>query len=167
MNYLNPTTSMASGREALTYFHNAATREFGDKYKLKLDELISAVGGAKPELFLQNFGSSINFEKERIGFSSSDLKSAMENLAYAGKGQIPKGISPWFQALANEQMNYTWTDAIPFVLQESAKDIAKGTAEVGNAVIDFGKTFLQFAPLAAILGIGFIAFQKTKRFANK
>ena len=60
-----------------------------------------------------------------------------------------------------------YVGATPEVALESAKDLAKGAQAVGNAVIDTGKTLLQFGPILIVVAVVFIGYAYTRRIAGR
>lgn len=153
--------NIARSREALSYFHNQASQYSG--YNLTFNQLLDRVGGggAKTSIFLDGFGFTI----EQVGLSTSKLKTAMENLADDGHGQLPELQSSWFSALSSEAQHINWVAAIPEIAVGVAGDVAKGFAEGGESVIGVLKSMNVIIPILVIGGFVFIAVMKIKKEA--
>lgn len=157
---------MDKGREAFVYFHNRASR-YSD-YKYKLDEALKIV--ARSEKNIGNFTDSLGGlirEIQSDGFlSGNKVKNAMENLADKGAGKVPN-INTFFAALSNEAQDFTFKEAAPFVLIESAKEVAVGAQAVGDSIITTGKILTTIGPIVVVSAILYIVFYKTKQAAGK
>lgn len=154
-------SSLSYGREALTAFHNASLI-FSD-YKLRsVDELANTVSKGHPNIFIEGLGDAIINEMKYANMTMGRVRIAMENLAHLGRGKIPSSMTPFFQSLANQQISSSWVDAIPYTIKHTSSDVVKGTVEIGNAVIDTGKSLLQFGPILLILGAAAFIFYKVR-----
>jgi hypothetical protein len=155
-----PVNDIDRGREAVTYFHNASVGK--GQYSETLDSLINIVSKGTPDIFLDSFGFAIS----SIELSTSNVEAAMENLASHAAGQIPRQEA-FFSALSNQAQDFGIADWLPYVAKESAKDVVHGAAEVGNAVIDTGRSLLVIAPLAIVAAVLFIGYAKTRQIAGR
>jgi hypothetical protein len=152
--------------EALTFFHNKMLINYPDVYHETIDTLKKKVGGASYQSFVEGFALSIN----SIDLSTSQLQDAMESLADASGGGIPRQTK-FFTALKNRAQTITpgdWiTDVIPSVAVDSAADIAAGAQEIGNAVIDTGKSLLVLGPIVIVGALLFIVYARTRQIAGR
>lgn len=158
-----PVNDVDKARLAMIDFHNQAMA-FYPKYSLTLDALIDVVGGKNPPVFMESFGFAIN----SIGMSRGQVEDAMESLAVQAQGGVPR-YEEFFKALSERVSNPTLMDYVkvtPQVAGETAVDVAKGFQEVGNAVIDTGKSLLVIGPLLIVAAIVFIGYRRTKMFAG-
>lgn len=157
---------MDRGREAFVYFHNRASRYSG--YSYTLDEALKIV--ARSEKNIGNFTDSLGGlirEIQSDGFlTGNKVKNAMENLADKGAGKVPN-INTFFSALSNEAQDFTFKEAAPFVLIESAKEVATGAQAVGDSIITTGKILTTIGPIVIVGAILYIVFYKTKQAAGK
>lgn len=148
------------GREALTEFHNYSVGF--SSYDLTYNELLQVVGGKHPDIFLDGLGLAIR----EIGMTTSQVKEAMRALADKAQGKIPPNQSAFFMALSNRIQNIStsdWLLATPQLLLESGKDIAMGFKQVGEAVLDTGKSFLVIGPLLIVAGVVYFGFLYSKK----
>lgn len=157
---------MDRGREAFVYFHNRASRYSG--YSYTLDEALKIVSRSEKNIgiFTDGIGGLIR-ELQNDGFlSGNKTKNAMENLADQGAGKLPDR-NTFFAALSNEAQNFTFREAAPFVLIESAKEVATGAQAVGDSIISTGKILTTIAPIVIVSAILYVVFYKTKQVAGK
>lgn len=158
-----PANDIEKARLALSFFHN---RSVGmPNYNFTLDGLIEHVGGKYPTMFLEDFGFAIN----TIGMSVSQTEDAMESLANVSQGKVPSRTS-FIQALSTRIANPTFGDyigATPSVALESAGDVVTGFQEVGNAVLDTGKSLLVIGPLLVVAAVVFIGYSRTRQIAGR
>lgn len=166
MSFFNsqPENDIEKARLGMIAFHNKSIL-FQPKYSETLDSLIKVVGGKNSTIFMESLGLAIN----SIGMSIGQVEDAMESLAIQAQGGIPIQ-SQFFQALSNRISNPTLMDyvkATPQVAGQSALDVVKGAAEVGNAVLDTGKTLLIIGPLLIVAAVIFIGYKRTRLLAGK
>lgn len=146
------------GREALVVFHNYCVNHFSS-YRLTFDQLLTAVTSQKGAKFLpEAIGQMIRESDMSLG----KVEDAMEALAKRGGGRIPDNWMSWLNALADEASKVTFIDAASYVTVESAKDVAKGFAEVGDTILDTAKSIGFVAPLALTAAFLFIIYRKAK-----
>lgn len=152
--------------EALTYFHNRMLTDYPGTYNETLNSLKDKIGGASYQGFVDGFAMSVN----SIGLSSGQLQDAMEALADASGGGIPKQTK-FFTALSNRAQTITpgdWiTEVIPTVAADSALDVLHGAQEVGNAVIETGKLLTGIGPYVIVAAVLFIVYARTRMIAGK
>ncbi len=154
------------GRKALMSFHNYAISKYKQNYNRSfeqlLDELASnrVIGG--PYL-TEGLGLAINSNE----MSDSKVRAAMEFLADKGQGRLPATSTAWFKALTDQSTSVSFLESIPYVAVESAKDVVKGTAEIGKAVIDTGKSLLTVGPILIVGAVIFIGYAYTRRIAGR
>lgn len=156
-----PANDIDKARLALSYFHNNSVA-FKPKYSYTLESLITKLGGT---MFLEDFGFAIN----TIGMSVSDVEDAMDALANKSQGNIPTKTS-FFQALSNRVSNPTFMDyvgATPKIAGDTALTVVKGAAEVGNAVLDTGKSLLVIGPLLIVAAVVFIGYSRVRQIAGR
>lgn len=157
---------MDRGREAFIYFHNRASRYASYSYTLDEALKIVARGEKNIGIFTDGLGGLVR-ELQSDGFlSGNKTKNAMENLADQGAGKLPDR-NTFFSALSSEAQNFTFREAAPFVLTESAKEIATGAQVVGDSIITTGKILTTIAPVVVVGAILYIVFYKTKQAAGK
>lgn len=157
---------MDKGRAAFVYFHNRASR-YPD-YNYTLDEALKTVSRGEKNIgfFTDGIGGLIR-EIQSDGFlSGNKVKNAMENLADKGAGKIPDR-NTFFAALSSEAQDFTFREAAPFVLVESAKEVATGAQAVGDSIITTGKILTTIGPIVVVSAILYIIFYKTKQVAGK
>jgi len=157
---------MDRGREAFVYFHNQASKYSG--YSYTLDEALKIVSKGEKNIgfFTDGIGGLIR-EIQNDGFlSGNKVKKAMENLADKGAGKIPDR-NTFFAALSSEAQDFTFREAAPVVLVESAKEIATGAQAVGDSIITTGKILTTIGPIVVVSAILYIVFYKTKQAAGK
>lgn len=163
-----PVNDFDKARGAMIAFHNYSITNFPGVYKESLDSLIMKVSGgtdSRRTAFLEGFGFAIN----QIGMSISQSDDAMEMLAYDSQGQIPKKEN-FFRALSERVSNPTFMDyvgATPKVALETGKDVVMGFKEVGDAVLDTGKSLLVIGPLLIVAAVVFIGYSRTRQFAGR
>ena len=151
-----------AGRDAFTYFFNASV----PFTELRFNEFASQVAGgeSKVQYFFDGLGLAINSIQSDGLLSNSQLKSSMENLAYQAQGKIPKRES-FYSAISGQAQDFNFMQAVPTVAKETAGKILEGAQEVGNAVLDTGKSLLTVGPLVIVLCIGFYVWSKTKKLS--
>lgn len=162
--FFQPSNDIDTGRSALAYFHNAMVSMYSS-YRLTLTQVTAEVSKNKPEIFLTDLGFAIN----TIELSDSGVKDAMENLAKFSGGSIP-GQAQFFQALSNRKANLTFGDYVggaPEIAAGMATDVVKGAQQVGDAVLDTGKSLLVIGPILAVAAIVFIGYAKTRQVAGR
>lgn len=146
------------GREAVVIFHNYCANNFSS-YTLRLEELIASTEAQKGgRFFLEGMGMVIR-ETE---LSSSKVEDAMIALAKQGRGRIPDNWNTWIRVLGDEAAKVDWLDATAYTATETAKDLAKGAAQVGDVVLDTAKSIGVIAPLAITAALLFILYRKAK-----
>lgn len=158
-----PANDIDKGRLALSFFHNDSIGL--GQYRDTLESLISKVGGKNPTAWLEDFGFAIN----TLEMSTGQVQDAMEDLANASQGKIPTP-TVFFQALSKRISNPTFGDyvgATPKIAADSALTVVKGAAEVGNAVLDTGKSLLVIGPIVAVGAILFIVYARTRSIAGR
>lgn len=157
---------MDRGREAFQYFHNRASRYSG--YSYTMDEALKIVARSEKNIgiFTDSIGGLIR-EIQGDGFlTGNKVKNAMENLADKGAGKIPDR-NTFFAALSSEAQDFTFREAAPFVLVESAKEVATGAQAVGDSIITTGKILTTIGPIVVVAAILYVVFYKTKQAAGK
>lgn len=162
-----PENDIEKARIGMIAFHNQAL-VFAPKYSETLNGLIKIVGengrGYNESIFMESFGFAIN----SIGMSIGQVEAAMKDLAVQAQGGIPNQAT-FFKALSDRVSSPTLLDyvkATPQVALDSAVDVVKGAAEVGNAVLDTGKSLLVIGPLLIVAAIVFIGYRRTKMLAG-
>jgi len=158
-----PTNDIEKARLALSFFHNYSVGFPG--YNYTLDSLIEKIGGKYPTMFLEDYGFAIN----TIGMSVGQTQQALEALADTSQGKIPTKTA-FFQALSARVSNPTFMDyvgATPKVALESAGDVVMGFKEVGDAVLDTGKSLLVIGPLLIVAAVVFIGYSRTRQIAGR
>lgn len=160
-----PANDFDKARLALSYFHNASIGLPYYPKGLTLDSLEEMVGGKFPTIFLESFGFAIN----TIGMSTGQVQDAMEDLANVCQGKIPTQTT-FIQALSKRISNPTFGDyikATPAIAGQTALTAVGGLKDIGDAVIDTGKSLLVVGPLVAVGAILFIVYARTRTFAGR
>jgi hypothetical protein len=145
-------------------FHNRSLKFEG--YNFSYDTMLGVVAPKSPQIFLEGLGFAIT----AIEMSSGKVKEAMEALADQCQGKIPNNQNYFFRALSDREQNITffdWVKATPSIAADTAVDVAKGAQEVGNAVIDTGKSLLTIGPLVIVAAVLFIVYAKTRQVAGR
>lgn len=162
LDFSNQYSDSERGRQALTYFHNYALSHYPKNYKRSLEQLITEAS-AKNRFLLEGLGLAINSSE----ISDSKVEAAMSRLADAGQGRLPADWNSWFSILTSESVKVTFLESVPFVVTESTKDILKGTAQIGDAVLDVGKSLLTVGPILVLAAIIFIGYARTRQIAGR
>jgi hypothetical protein len=160
--FTNRDQYISKAKSALTYYYNQAHR-YG--FALPWLEFLNAVGGKHADIFLENFGWTIQTLTLDDQLTESKLRGAMEDLADRGQGKIPASQTMWFQALSDKIQNYSWIDAGLAVSAASIKDIAGGVQDVGDGVLTVFKSFKAIGPLMIVGAIIFIFYSRVKKLA--
>lgn len=162
MNY-NADNDWEQGREAFIWYFNQAVKNGLD---LKLDQAATQVAGGekKVQYFYQGLGGAIHDIQDDGFLSNSNAQKAMENLANQGGDKLPK-ISSFYAAISGQAQNFSFFEAAPFVLKETAGAVVKGAEDVGNAVIDTGKSLLSIGPIVIVAAALFFVWSKTKKLS--
>lgn len=163
--FTSPENDIDRGREAMMYFHNQMSTYA--KYKgTTLNQMIDVVSKGKPDIFLDAFGFAINANEMR----DAQVKDAMVALAQRSSGVIPPNQSQFFNALTARIQAITVTDtffASPEIAKGMAGDVITGAKEIGDAVIDTGKSLLVIGPILIVAAIVFIGYSRTRQYAGR
>lgn len=153
---------ISKGRSALIYFFNQS-----HKYGLEMpfENFVKIVGGKFPNIFLENFGWTIQSLTLDDQLTESKLRDAMEDLADRAQGKIPASNTMFFQALSDKIQNYSFVDIASFTVTESAKDLAMGIKDVGDGVTTVFKSFKSIGPLMIVAAVIYIFYKRVKRAA--
>jgi len=157
-----PQNQIDKGREALKYFHNQACKY--SSYNLTFDQLLSQVGGKRPDIFLEGMGTAI----EATGMGSGKVEDAMEALADRGQGKVPASMNSFFSALSDRATTITFTDAVgaaPQIATEVAGDVVKGAASVGDTVLTTLSSLQTILPLLVVGGVIYVFVSKVRKVA--
>lgn len=165
MSFFNfqPMNDIDRGREALKYFHNSSVGY--SNYGLGFDEMLTRVSKGRPDIFLEGVGLAIN----SIGMSDSHVRDSMEGLAKQAQGRLPANNSVFYKALSDREGTLTFTDWVkvtPQAAANTALDLAKGAQQVGDAVLDAGKSLLTIGPLLVVGAVIFIVVMRSKQLAG-
>lgn len=160
--FTNKDKYISKAKSALTYYFNQSHR-YG--FAMNFDDFIKAVGGKFPNIFLENFGWTIQTLTLDGQLTESKLRGAMEDLADRGQGKIPGSQTMWFQALSDKIQDYSFIDAAKFTVTESAQDLAMGIKDVGDGAITVLKSFKAIGPLMIVGAIIFIFYSRVKKLA--
>lgn len=189
----NPLKDTERGMMALKYFHNESLKHYSSNYPhTRMEQLVDAM---KVKYGKVDVVGAIGMNVYYSEINEPDIEEAMEAVARQGQGRLPENWNSWLSALTDAQQTFEFSDwfsiaeetadealapvtsaiksakygaeAVGFVATETAKDIGSGAVAIGGAVIDTGKTLLMFAPLAIVVGIGFIAYAKTRQVAGR
>jgi hypothetical protein len=156
----NPLNQIEIGRAAILKFHNFSCAF--PAYTISIEDLVKRFGG---DIFLEGFGFAI----VETDASDSQVRDAMLALANQGQGRIPASQTAFFQALSNRTSNLTagdWVSLTPAIAADVGKEVIKGTAEVGSAILDVGKSLLTIGPILVVAAVLYIGFVKTKQIAS-
>lgn len=163
----SPVNDIDRGREAMVYFHNEMMRfEVYRARRMSVEQLIDTVGGKSPESFLDGLGLAIN----SIEMRDAQVEDAMERLAMKAQGQLPSNQSVFFKALSDRMQDISAGDfvrAAPTIAKDTAVTAVKGIAQVGEAVIDTGKSLLAVGPILIVAAVIFIGYSYTRRVAQR
>lgn len=146
------------GKDALVYFHNASL-EYPAYGSRPIAQLYAELQAANPS-FLEGFG----FALATADFKESRVEDAMEELAAASKGQIPKA-SGFFNALQGQVGKLDFLDTIKVVSADTASQLGDGLAQVGDTAVDVlkeAKGYVVYLPLLAFAGLAFYIWNKGK-----
>lgn len=156
------TNDYETGREAFSYFYNRSV-PYTD---LKFSEMAKQIAGSEKsiEFFFDGMGLAINSIQSDGFLSGGSVKMLMENLADKAKGKLPTRAS-FYAAISGKAQDFSFMEAAPIVLKETAVKVLEGAEEVGNAVLDTGKSLLTIGPLVIVGAVLFIVWAKTKKLA--
>lgn len=146
------------GRASLIAFHNQSTKF--DNYNYTFNQMIEIASHGKPSVFLDGFGMAVR----TTGIRESKLDDIMIDLANKSKGQIPS-MNTFFSSLSSGASNLTFSDYLlesPTIVKNVAVDLGKGAVEVGNSIIDTGKSLTVILPILLVGGLIFFVYNKTK-----
>ena len=161
--FSSPVNDVDRGRDAVIDFHNQNSRY--SNYTMSLDELLMRVGGKNPEFFLEGLGLAI----VNIDMRDSQVGEAMHRLADLKRGAVPEK-QEFFKALSDRAQDINFSDVVyasPDIGLGIAKDIGKGAAQIGDAVLDTGKTLLVIGPILIVAAIVFVGDSYTRRVAGR
>lgn len=101
-------------------------------------------------------GGSFLLEGIGLGVRSAEISdnridAAMRKLAADSGGRLPARNQDFFTYLSNEAVKIDFVDAAIFTAKESAKDIVKGAAAVGDSLIFTGKVVTFILPAVILL----------------
>jgi hypothetical protein len=93
-----------------------------------------------------------------LGIRSSEMsdlriETAMRSMASQSKGKMPSSNHDFFRYLSNEATKIHWVDAASYVTTETAKDVLKGTAEIGDSIISAGRAINSILPILLVGGV--------------
>lgn len=156
------TNDYETGREAFTYFYNKSI-QYSD---LKFNEMASQIAGSEKSVqyFFEGLGLAINSIQADGFLSGSAVKDTMTNLASKAHGKLPTRNS-FYAALSGKAQDFSFVEAAPIVIKETASKVLEGAQEVGNAVLDTGKSLLTIMPLVLVGAVIFFVWSKTKKFS--
>lgn len=149
-------TDKELGLKVVRAFYDKSKWNYPFATTYKLEELISAIekrAGGKG--MLEGLGIAVR----EVGFSDSEIVSAMNRLAGMSGGKIPATNGMFWQALNNQAAEFKFVDAIVYTTTESAKTIVEGAAQVGDQLLLTGK-ILNFLLPAIILYMVYMWVQK-------
>lgn len=160
--YNNANNDIDLGRTSLIAFHNESTKF--SNYPYKFDDMVMIASKGKPGIFLEGLGMAVR----ETGIRESKLDDIMIDLARRSKGQVPN-MNTFFSAIGSGASTLTFSDYLlesPTIAKDVALEIGKGAVEVGNAVIDTGKTLTMFLPLVFVGAVIYLIVAKTKSMAK-
>lgn len=156
--YNAPTNDIDIGRASLIAFHNESTKF--SNYPYTFNQMIDIASKGKSSIFLDGFGMAVR----ETGIRESKLDDLMIDLARRSKGQVPT-MNTFFSTLGSGASTLSFSDYLlesPTIVKNVASDVVKGTVEIGNAVIDTGKSLTVILPILLIGGLIFFVYNKTK-----
>lgn len=162
-NTVNAANDIQAGRDALRHFHNRAL-SWPENYSMEFAQFVDVINARQRGQFLEGFGFAIS----AAGVPESRIKEAMENLAVAGQGRLPSTNAAFFQSLTQSAVKTSFIQAVKSVTSDSASDIGKGLAHVGDTIVETAKNaggLVTVLPFAAFIAIGYFVFLKAKKFA--
>lgn len=134
------------GADALKRFHTAAKSLFPKNVNYTYDQLLVTLSKRTGQVaFVEGLGLAIN----SVGFSNSQVQTAMYSLAQKAMGKIPSKNGDFFNHLQDEGYKINFVDAVTFVAKESVKDIVVGAQAIGDSVLLTGKLLTYALPVIA------------------
>ena len=171
----------AIGIKALQYFNDASSGYTG--YNFTMDDLIKSMG-ITPSGWNQN---TIVIHIQGVGLAANanemtdtQIKEAMEDLAFRAQGSVPKDFNGFINAINNYLTNPSNLDLIEFETVELAKSFWRGTVgdietaseivqAVGSGVVSVGSAvvsgfkYLPYILLGVAAVAGIVILNKAKR----
>lgn len=153
------------GREAYNYFWNEVQQYIPSNITATsyLDRITGSARNS--QIFLDGLGFAINQIAENTYFMSSKVQNAMEKLANDVKNKVPNK-NLFFDYLRDQSTQTNIIEALPSVVSGSAETLVQGAQQVGNAVIDTGKSLLTVMPLALTAAALFLLWSYTKKVSR-
>ena len=157
--------SIAVGREALTHFFNASKKYQAFNYSF--DKMLEIIAGSPKsvQFFLEGVGTAIIEIQKGDFLTGNRVKTAMTKLADVSKGNLPRK-EYFYSALSTEAADVSFIQALPSVIEGTAKELVTGAQAIGNTLIDTGKILNLVFPFVAVAAILFIVKEKTKKAAQ-
>lgn len=132
--------------------------------KLTYEQMLERIqpNPIKRKIEIEGVGMGVNNVNDDVVFlSDSKIDTAMKNLAKKSSGKIPSGIQIFFKYLQNEATNVTLIDALPYVVEESGKNLLSGAQALGDSLLTTGRILNFLLPLIIIVGLFLYANQKS------
>lgn len=143
------------GVDILKRFYDLNKSLYSSKVNYTFDQMLTTLQGRTGQkAFIEGLGFGINAS----GYTNSTVQSAMRKLAEQARGQIPSKNSDFRNVLIDEGTKVNFVDAVSFVATESAKDVVKGVAKVGDSVIATGQVLSFIMPFLPFIAL-FILFK--------
>ena len=146
------------GRASLIAFHNESTKYPG--YIFTFNQFVDIASKGKPTIFLEGIGMAVR----ETAIRESKLDDIMIDLARRSQGKIPT-MNSFFSAIGSGASTLSFSDYLlesPTLIKNVASDVGKGAVEVGNAIIDTGKSLTVIFPILLVSGLIFFVYNKTK-----
>ena len=157
-------SDIEKGRLCFKFFHNFSASNFSSYPFRSLDDLIDAVKRQKGAVFADEYLGGV---ARNLGLSDADLKESMEDLSKSLSGFPPANFITWGTALSDKVQDYSILDAAKYTALESAKDIAGGVAQAGDAAIFTLKAMKWVLPALIIGGAAWIGYSKIRTVAGR
>lgn len=159
---LSANNDYEEGRKAFSYFFNASVPFTG----LTAGEYAKQIAGSENgvQFFYEGLGLAINTIKADGFLSGNSVQASMQNLALKAQGRIP-AKSSFYAAISGKAQDFSFLEAAPTVIKDTAAAALQGAQEVGIAVLDTGKSLLTIGPIVIVAAVLFIVWSKTKKLA--
>jgi hypothetical protein len=135
---------IAIGKQALSYFHNASLRY--SAYPVKSLEGLLALYGSKADIYADGIGLAIRVNE----MSDRQVSFAMENLALASQGKVPKDHQGYTNALGNVAGTISYLDLTKQVVKDVIVESAEGLANFGDGLKTIMSIGVAVMPVVAI-----------------
>jgi hypothetical protein len=144
-----------AGQTALGYYFTESTK-FSNFPYTDLQSMLSDLDDVN-----QDLTSTIGFTIRTIGLSSSQVQTAMVQIADQGQGNLPTDTTVFFTALSQQGANPSVLSAVTFVTVSTFQEAVAGAQAIGQQILTAAANttgLIQYLPYFAIAGIGIWIF---------